>query len=97
MDLYFTEGGDLTDNEVLVKAAADIGLDAAQIRQRLTSDEDVARVQQEADSAKEAGINGVPCFIFGSLLAVEGAQAPEAIAQAIERAANEYANRDAAE
>jgi predicted DsbA family dithiol-disulfide isomerase len=97
MDLYFTEGGDLTDNEVLVKAAADIGLDAAQIRQRLASDEDVARVQQEADSAKEAGINGVPCFIFGSLLAVEGAQAPEAIAQAIERAANEYANRDAAE
>jgi predicted DsbA family dithiol-disulfide isomerase len=97
MDLYFTEGADLTDNEVLVKAAADIGLDAAQIRQRLTSDEDVARVQQEADSAKEAGINGVPCFIFGSLLAVEGAQAPEAIAQAIERAANEYANRDAAE
>jgi len=97
MDLYFTEGADLTDNEVLVKAAADIGLDAAQIRQRLASDEDVARVQQEADSAKEAGINGVPCFIFGSLLAVEGAQAPEAIAQAIERAANEYANRDAAE
>jgi predicted DsbA family dithiol-disulfide isomerase len=97
MDLYFTEGGDLTDREVLIKAAADCGLDAAQVRERLASDEDVARVQQEADSAKEAGINGVPCFIFGSLLAVEGAQAPEAIAQAIERAANEYANRDAAE
>jgi predicted DsbA family dithiol-disulfide isomerase len=97
MDLYFTEGGDLTDREVLVKAAADCGLDAAQVRQRLASDEDVAHVQQEADSAKEAGINGVPCFIFGGLLAVEGAQAPEYIAQAIERAANEYAKREAAE
>src|SRR5262245_38243341 len=27
MDLYFTEGGDLTEPEVLVKAAADCGLD----------------------------------------------------------------------
>ncbi len=37
--------------------------------------------------AKEAGIDGVPCFIFGGLLAVQGAQAPEHLAQAIERAA----------
>src|SRR5256885_13022058 len=29
MDLYFTEGADLSDREMLVKAAADIGLDAA--------------------------------------------------------------------
>ena len=28
MDLYFTEGADLTDREVLVQAAADVGLDA---------------------------------------------------------------------
>ena len=28
MDLYFTEGADLTDREVLVQAAADFGMDA---------------------------------------------------------------------
>ena len=28
MDLYFTEGGDLSDREVLAQAAADVGLDA---------------------------------------------------------------------
>jgi predicted DsbA family dithiol-disulfide isomerase len=97
MDLYFTEGGDLTDREVLVQAAADSGLDADLIRQRLASEDDVARVEQAANSAKEAGIDGVPCFILGGLVAVSGAQAPEHIAQAIERAANEYANREAAE
>jgi predicted DsbA family dithiol-disulfide isomerase len=97
MDLYFTEGGDLTDREVLVQAAADSGLDADLIRQRLASEDDVARVEQAANSAKEAGIDGVPCFILGGLIAVSGAQAPEHIAQAIERAANEYANREAAE
>jgi predicted DsbA family dithiol-disulfide isomerase len=97
MDLYFTEGGDLTDRDVLVRAAADSGLDADLVRRRLTSEEDVARVEQAANSAKEAGIDGVPCFILGGLVAVSGAQAPEHIAQAIERAANEYANRAAAE
>ena len=97
MDLYFTEGGDLTDPEVLVGAAADSGLDADRVRQRLATEEDVARVEQEANSAKEAGIDGVPCFILGGVLAVQGAQAPDYLAQAIERAANEYAKRVAAE
>ena len=97
MDLYFTEGGDLTDPEVLVGAAADSGLDAERVRQRLATDEDVARVEREANSAKESGIDGVPCFILGGLLAVQGAQAPDYLAQAIERAADEYAKRVAAE
>jgi predicted DsbA family dithiol-disulfide isomerase len=97
MDLYFTEGGDLTDPEMLVGAAADSGLDADLVRQRLATDEDVARVEREANSAKEAGIDGVPCFVLGGLLAVQGAQAPDYLAQAIERAANEYAKRVAAE
>ena len=97
MDLYFTEGGDLTDREVLVQAAADSGLDANVIRQRLATEDDVAHVEQAANSAKDAGIDGVPCFILGGLIAVSGAQAPEHIAQAIERAANEYAKREAAE
>jgi predicted DsbA family dithiol-disulfide isomerase len=97
MDLYFTEGGDLTDREVLVQAAADCGLDAELVRRRLATDEDVARIEQEANAAKEAGINGVPCFILGSVLAVEGAQAPEYLADAIEQAAGEYAKSVAAE
>jgi predicted DsbA family dithiol-disulfide isomerase len=97
MDLYFTEGGDLTDPDVLVGAAADSGLDADRVRQRLATDEDVAQVERDANSAKEAGIDGVPCFILGGLLAVQGAQAPDYLAQAIERAANEYAKRVAAE
>ena len=97
MQLYFSEGGDLTDTEVLVKAAAECGMDAAQVRQRLATDEDVARIEAEAESAKEAGIQGVPFFIFGNLLAVSGANPPEHLAQAIEQAANEFAKQVAAE
>ena len=88
MDLYFTEGADLTDRETLVKAAAAVGLDADSVRTQLASDQDVAQIEQEALSAKEAGIEGVPCFIFGGKFAVSGAQAPEYLADAIERVAN---------
>jgi predicted DsbA family dithiol-disulfide isomerase len=87
MDLYFTEGADLTNRAVLVQAAADIGLDPEDVAEALASDQDVAEVEREAQSAKEAGTEGVPCFIFGGRFAVSGAQAPEYLAEAIERLA----------
>ena len=89
MELYFSEGADLTDREVLVRAAVDCGMDADTVRKLLASDADVDRVTQEAERAKEAGIDGVPCFIIGNALAVSGAQAPEYLADAIARVAAE--------
>ena len=87
MDLYFTEGADLSNTDVLVQAAAYIGLDPAQVRSDLASDKDVTEVEQEVQMAKDAGIQSVPMFIFGGKFAVSGAQAPEDLAQAIARAA----------
>ena len=96
MELYFTEGADLTDREVLVKAAADCGMDAAVTRELLASDRDVERVTQEAEQAKEAGIDGVPCFILGGVMAVSGAQDPVYLADAMGRAVQEVAKRGTA-
>jgi len=87
MDLYFTEGADLTNEAVLVQAAADVGLDPEDVRAALDSDQDVAQIEREAQSAKEAGIEGVPMFIFGGKFAVSGAQSPDYLAEAITRAA----------
>jgi len=87
MDLYFAEGADLSDRDVLVQAAIDCGLDGETVRHLLAGDTDVALVEQAAHQAKEAGIDGVPCFIFGGAFAVSGAQAPEYLADAIKRAA----------
>jgi predicted DsbA family dithiol-disulfide isomerase len=97
MELYFTEGADLSDNEVLAGAARDCGMDADRVRQRLAGDEDVDSITAEAESARTAGIEGVPCFILGGMFAVSGAQAPEYLADAIERAAAEHAKREVAE
>jgi predicted DsbA family dithiol-disulfide isomerase len=88
MDLYFSEGGDLSDREVLVRAGSDCGLDADEVRAQLASDQDVEQITREASAAKNAGIEGVPTFIFGGVAAISGAHAPEILASAIEQVAN---------
>ena len=91
MEIYFTEGGDLSDAQVLVEAASDCGLDPNEISALLASEADVAAVEQAAKSAQEAGIDGVPFYVFGNVLAVSGAQSPEYLASAMERAAAQQA------
>ena len=94
MDLYFTEGADLTNRAVLVQAAADVGLDADDIargarqrqgRRRRSS----ARRKRPRRPASRA----CRMFIFGGKFAVSGAQAPEYLADAIERVAQATAKR----
>jgi predicted DsbA family dithiol-disulfide isomerase len=97
MTLYFAEGGDLTDREVLVRAAVECGMHAEAVRARLASDADAELVAGEAQAAQESGIDGVPCFIFGGMVAVRGARPPEHLAAAMERAAAELARRVDAE
>jgi predicted DsbA family dithiol-disulfide isomerase len=90
MDLYFAESGDLTDPKQLIQAAADVGMDGDLVRRLLASDADIDRIEGEANAAKEAGIDGVPCFVFGGSVIVTGAQSPEYLASAIERTAGRH-------
>jgi predicted DsbA family dithiol-disulfide isomerase len=96
MELYFRDGGDLTDTEVLVKAAADVGLDASDVRKRLASDEDVELISAQAQEASDKGISGVPTFVLAQKYAISGAQAPELLARAIRQVSAEV-NAQAAE
>jgi predicted DsbA family dithiol-disulfide isomerase len=89
MELYFRDGGDLTDTEVLVQAAADVGLDAEDVRRRLASDEDVALISAQAKDASDKGISGVPTFVFAQKYAVSGAQPADQLAQAIRQVSAE--------
>jgi predicted DsbA family dithiol-disulfide isomerase len=95
MELYFAQGADLSDREVLVRAAKDCGMDGDLIRRRLGSDDDVEAIESEADAAKDAGIEGVPTFIFDSSLAISGAQPPDYLATAIARIAAQRAKMTA--
>ena len=96
MELYFRDGGDLTDIEVLVQAAADCGLDADEVRRRLATDEDVALISGQAQEASDKGISGVPTFVFAQKYAVSGAQPADQLARAIRQVSAEI-NAEAAE
>lgn len=96
MELYFRDGGDLTDVEVLVQAAADCGLDADETRKRLASDEDVELISAQAKDAADKGISGVPTFVFAGKYAVSGAQDADKLARAIRQVSAEV-NAEAAE
>jgi predicted DsbA family dithiol-disulfide isomerase len=84
---YFLEGADLTSHSVLTALAARAGLDPT-AAQACLEDEAARQAVVEADgAARDLGVEGVPFFIFGRRLAVSGAQEPEVLVQAIERAA----------
>lgn len=85
--LYFVEGGDVGDHAVLVKAATEVGLDAATVAADLATDRDRDIVQREIANISAAGVTGVPCFILDTRAAVMGAQAAEVLASAIRQVA----------
>jgi predicted DsbA family dithiol-disulfide isomerase len=81
---------------VLVKAAADCGMDADGVRRRLATDEDVGLIWKMARSASAQGISGVPTFIFAEKYAASGAMPAEDLARGIRQVFAEM-NAEAAE
>ncbi len=86
---YFSEGLDVGDTTVLADLAADVGLDAASVAERLAGDEDRALIMAEIENAYRVGVSGVPCFIIDRRLAVTGAHPADVLVQAIEQAVAE--------
>ena len=79
----FVEGRYLGDRDELVRIASECCLDATAARALLDSDRFVREVRESNERAQEAGIDGVPFFIFDSKVAVAGAQALEVLLDAI--------------
>jgi predicted DsbA family dithiol-disulfide isomerase len=86
---YFIEGANLTDRNVLADIAAKAGLDREAAMAYLESDADRDLVVRGDVEAREAGINGVPFFIFNRRIGVSGAQEPDALVHAMEQARKE--------
>jgi len=83
---YFVEGANLTDSAVLADYAAQAGLDRGEIAAYLDGDKDADLIRSADTEARQAGIEGVPFFIFNRKIGVSGAQDPEALLQAMQQA-----------
>ncbi len=88
---YFQEGADVGDVEVLATAAADGGMDAADVKRRLATDEDEDLIKAADEYVRSLGISGVPTFIVDSKYALQGAQEPDTFLQLFARIAAEEA------
>jgi predicted DsbA family dithiol-disulfide isomerase len=88
---FFVEGLDLGDAATLVGVASGAGLARGQA-EAAVADEGLRRaVAEEEEQARAMGVNGVPFFIFNRRLAVEGAQPPEMLLEAMLQAEKESA------
>lgn len=89
MQLYFAEGADLTDAETLVAAAAQVGLDADEVRSRLAGDQDIDTIRDTAAQLQQQGVSGVPATILAGKYLLSGALPADELARAIRQVAAE--------
>jgi predicted DsbA family dithiol-disulfide isomerase len=84
---YWNGGLDVGDRDVLLKIAADAGMDKTDVSENLENGTDVDAVNAEVDHASRMGVTGVPCFIFARKQGLMGAQPAEQLVEAIRRLA----------
>ncbi|MET8122802.1 DsbA family oxidoreductase [Micromonospora sp. NPDC005189] len=80
---HFTQGVDVGSREALATLAGGIGLDAADARRFLDSDERVADITADLAAARELGITSVPTFVLAGKYAVSGAQEAQTLVAAL--------------
>jgi len=86
MHAHFSEGRDIGDPETLAAIAGEVGLDLGDTAARLVSGEDREAVDRDCVAASRAGISGVPFMIFGGRTALSGAESPDRILNALDKA-----------
>jgi predicted DsbA family dithiol-disulfide isomerase len=86
---HHCDSEDLGDPAVLARLAGQVGMDPARVAEDLRAGRDESRVQALMAEARQAGVTGVPLFIFDQRVAVSGAQPPEAFLDIIDRLAAE--------
>lgn len=88
---YFVEGADLSDKETLADIAQQAGMNRNEATAYLATDADRELIEEQDRRARAIGVEGVPFFIFNQRLSLSGAQPPEVIVEAMEKAREELA------
>jgi predicted DsbA family dithiol-disulfide isomerase len=85
----FTEGLPVSDHQALAEVAAQVGLDEIEVKEVLTSEMYADAVRADEAQARAYGISAVPTFVIDEKYGVVGAQPPDVIGAALERAWSE--------
>ncbi len=88
-DAYFTQGENPSDPALLVRVAAQVGLDPVRAQAILASDEFGAEVREREQFYTDHGIHSVPAVIINDRHLISGGQPAEVFAQALRQIAAE--------
>ena len=83
---YFEQGLDIGEMNVLLHLAKILGLEHSDVRNHLSSDDDMNAVYTENARMHRLGITGVPCYIFNDNRAIAGAQETEILTRMLDMA-----------
>lgn len=86
MRATFAEGEPIGDREALLRLGVEAGLAADDVAAVLDGDGYAADVRADEELAMDFGISAVPFFVIDRKFGVPGAQAPEVLLQALQRA-----------
>ncbi len=84
---HFQEGLALDDHEVLLRLAAEAGLDERRVATVLASDEFADQVEADRQAARDLGVTGVPFSVAAGRVGVGGAQPVEVFGQLLHQGA----------
>jgi predicted DsbA family dithiol-disulfide isomerase len=79
------------DPDVLVQAAASVGLDGERVRQVLANDEYSGAAHADRSEGMALGLSGVPFVVFDRVIAAPGAQSVEVYAQILDQIVGQVA------
>lgn len=85
-EAYMHEGKSVADHETLVQIAEDVGLDPERAQSILSSDDFAQEARHDEATAGHLGVTGVPFFVVEGRIGVQGAQPPEVLLSAFEKA-----------
>ncbi len=86
---YFTDGRNPSDHAVLLRVAAEVGLDSARAAQVLATDEYADAVRAQEQFYQGNGIHAVPAVIVNERHLIQGGQPVAAFEQALRKIAAE--------
>lgn len=87
-DIFFMQGQNIGDIDVLGDAAAAVGLDRQDAMAFLKSDDGKEEVIQSDREARELGVHGVPAFVARDRYVISGAQEAKILGKFIDTAWN---------
>jgi len=86
MKAYFTEGKFIADEKVLADIGAAAGMDKQAILKKFADGTDRDAVIAEHKASQDAGVSGVPFYLLGGSVKVEGSYPAEELAAEIDQA-----------